>query len=349
MAREAVVKYYADHGRVVDAEQVILTTSTSEAYGYLFKLLCDPGDQILVPQPSYPLFDFLADAELVKIVGADLIYDHGWLLDMEDLRRKITDKTRAIVLVHPNNPTGHFTSMLERARLVELCLEHNLALIVDEVFLDYGFSNSAPHGEGEQAGDRRSFAGQDLARSSGDGMRLPEPDFGTPVFVVSGLSKIAGLPQMKVAWLVASGRGSSPALQRLEILADTYLSMNAPMQRALPVWLEKRNNIQNQIQARTQKNLEVLDKALAGQPREQTSVNRLRVQGGWYAVLRIPAVQPDETTVKELLARGVWVYPGYFFGFGNGWLVVSLLGETAEFRTGVIQIMNYFEPNRWEP
>ena len=196
-ARGAVSGYYQDSGILNAAEQVLLTTSTSEAYGYLFKLLCDPGDEIVVPQPSYPLFDFLANAEVVRVVGTPLVYDYGWQLDLEALRRRISAKTRAIVLVHPNNPTGHFTTLDQSREVGVLCREHGLALIVDEVFLDYGFGGFI---SGEQFLDRSSFAGRRLEALT---------------FIVSGMSKIAGLPQMKVAWLLAVGPGANEAMERL--------------------------------------------------------------------------------------------------------------------------------------
>jgi len=327
-AREAICRYYGAQGVEVVAEQILLTTSTSEAYGYLFKLLCDPGDRVLVPQPSYPLFDFLARAEAIELASAPLVYDHGWQLDLEGLRRQITASTRAVVLVHPNNPTGHFTKLAEARELEAICREHGLALIVDEVFLDYGFE-----GDAEAAGDRSSFAARGLD---------------IPVFIVSGISKICALPQMKVAWLIAAGPGCEEALARLEVVADTYLSMNAPMQLALPVWLEERAGIQSQIRDRVQSNLAEMDRALAAQAAADAGViiNRLRVEGGWYAVLRIPATQPDEITALELLEVGVLVHPGYFFGMGNsGWLVVSLLARPSEFSVGISELFGYFHRN----
>jgi len=311
-ARQAVCGYYADHGVAIAPGQVVLTTSTSEAYSYLFRLLCDPGSEILVPQPGYPLFDFLAVLDDVQVKNVSLVYDHGWQIDPEGFRRAITPRTRAIVLVHPNNPTGHFTKPWEAAELARLCREFDLSLIVDEVFLDYSFGESA-----------KSFAaGLD----------------GVPVFVVSGLSKIAGLPQMKAAWIVATGPAAAAALDRLEVIADTFLSMNAPVQGALPAWLGGRGAIQEQIGQRVAANLAELDGQLGGLP----AVGRLEVEGGWYAVLRIPALGPDEQTALALLERGVWVHPGYFFGMAeSGWLVVSLLGPSTEFSTGVTMLVDY--------
>ncbi len=312
-ARGAVCGYYADHGIRLIAEQIILTTSTSEAYSFLFRLLCDPGSEILFTQPGYPLFDFLAELDDVKLKAAPLLYDHGWQIDPEGIRRAITPQTRAIVLVHPNNPTGHFTKPWEAAELARLCREFDLALIVDEVFLDYSFGATAA-----------SFA---------EGLD------GVPVFVVSGLSKIAGLPQMKAAWIVAAGREACSALDRLEVIADTFLSMNAPVQSALPIWLAGRESIQRQIRQRVTANLAELDRGLVRLP----EVDRLEVEGGWYAVLRIPALGPDEQTVLALLERGVWVHPGYFFGMAaSGWLVVSLLGAEDEFSFGVGRLVEEF-------
>lgn len=324
-AREAVSRYYADHGIAgFDSGNLLLTTSTSEAYSFLLKVLCDPGDQVLVPAPSYPLFDYLADAEVVTLAAAPLVYDHGWQLDIEGLRRAITPRTKAVVLVHPNNPTGHFTKIEETLRLASVCEESGLALIVDEVFLDYGLAASDASVNAES---RSSFLGREL---------------GVLAFVVSGISKIAGLPQMKAAWLAATGPGSVEAMSRLEVVADTYLSMNAPVQYALPSWLQRRAEIQSQIKTRVAGNLAELDLQLAGQPIGGSLVNRLEVEGGWYAVLRIPALQTDELTVRELLALGVWVHPGYFFGMGrSGWLVVSLLGFSDDFKRGMTILLSY--------
>ena len=311
--RKAICGYYADHGVALKPEQIVLTTSTSEAYSYLFRLLCDPESEIVVPQPGYPLFDFLAVLDDVRLKAAPLVYDQGWQIDPEGFRRAITPQTRAMVLVHPNNPTGHFTKPWEAAELARLCRERDLSLIVDEVFLDYSFA----------AGGRSFAAGLD----------------GVPVFVVSGLSKIAGLPQIKAAWIVATGPEHEQALERLEVIADTFLSMNAPVECALPKWLEGREAIQRQIRERVAANLAELDRKLD----RLTGVRRLEVEGGWYATLRIPALEPDQQTVLALLERGVWVHPGYFFGMAeSGWLVVSLLGPEGEFKAGVAGMVEYF-------
>ena len=337
-AREAVCAYYRAHAVTLTPEQIVLTTSTSEAYSFLFRLLCDPGDEILIPQPSYPLFDFLAALDDVRLRAAPLVYENGWQIDAEGVRRAITPHTRAIVLVHPNNPTGHFTKPWETEQLARLCREFGLSLIVDEVFLDYEQAGSKGTREQGSEGtrERRNEFGS-FARGSSN----PILD-GVPVYVVSGLSKIAALPQMKVAWIVATGPEREQALARLEVIADTFLSMNAPAQLALPAWLESRAAIQEQIRQRVSANLAVLDEAVG----TVQAVQRLSVEGGWYAVLRIPAIAPDEQTVLALLERGVWVHPGYFFGMPeSGWLVLSLLAPLTEFSNGVATLINYLGTN----
>ena len=235
-ARAAVARYYADHQATVSPDQLILTTSTSEAYSFLFRLLCDSGDAIMTAQPGYPLFDFLAGLEDVVLLNYPLFCDFGWWIDFAELERQITPQTRALVLVHPNNPTGHATRQPERQKLEEICVRHGLALIVDEVFLDYAVDESTAI---------RSFA------------RGPHPCL---TLVVSGLSKICALPQMKAGWIAVFGPAPERhvALQRLGIIGDTFLSMNAPIQNALPVWLNDRGRMIAQIKARVRQNLAVL-------------------------------------------------------------------------------------------
>jgi alanine-synthesizing transaminase len=316
-AREAVADYYRGHEARVDPESIFMTTSTSEAYSYLFRLLADGGDEVLIAQPSYPLFDFLAQLEDVRLVPYPLFYDHGWHIDIEALRQRIGPRTRAIALVHPNNPTGHFTKAAERQALEALCAEHGLALIVDEVFLDYALT----------ADKVESFAAG-----------------AHPVltFVLSGLSKVAGLPQMKAAWIAAFGPDAElrRALDRLEIIADTFLAMNAPIQCALPTWLAGRHAIQKQIRSRLADNLAALDACLA----KQTMVTRLSVEAGWYAILRVPALEPDEELAIRLAREhGVSAHPGSSFGFADsGWLVVSLLAAPEEFLSGIKTIASVF-------
>lgn len=320
-AREAVAAYYRTRtpasadGVEISPEQIFLTTGTSEAYSFLFRLLCDPGSEALIAEPSYPLFEFLATINDVRLRPYPLFYDHGWHLDAYALRQKITERTRAVVVVHPNNPTGHFMKAGERQELELICAEHGLALIVDEVFLDYPLPDGV-------AGN--SFtAGKHPVLS----------------FVLSGVSKVVGLPQMKAAWLLCQGPQPAlgEAMSRLEVIADTFLSMNAPVQCALPKWLHERDGIQQQIRARVQGNLGTLDELLQC----QSAVTRLLVEGGWYAVLRIPALQPDEVTALRLLRQsGVAVHAGAFFGFPEaGWLVLSLLGRPEEFAEGARRLI----------
>ena len=311
VAREAVAEYYRERGESVDPESLILTTSTSEGYSYLFRLLCNPGDEVLVPKPSYPLFDFLADLDDVKLTPYLLLYDHGWHVDLPCLRNAVTERSRAIVVVDPNNPTGSYASAAEREALNKFCAEHNLALIVDEVFLDYSHD-----------GQRRpSFAGNREALT----------------FVLSGLSKISGLPQMKLAWIAASGQDAEPALARLEVIADTYLSVNAPIQHAANPLLEQRKTLQTMLLQRVWENLNELDTQLAA----QKACSRLDVQGGWCVIIRVPVVQSDEDLAIDLLRDArVLVHPGHFYDFPReGYLVVSLITPVDNFREGVQRLL----------
>lgn len=319
-ARAAVVDYYRDKSPAValDPEHLILTTGTSEAYSFLFRLLCEPGDEVLVAHPSYPLFDFLASIQDVQLRPFRLLYDHGWQFDFAAMRQIIGPRTRAIIVVHPNNPTGHFVSHAEAEQLAKICHEHQLALIVDEVFLDYALPCSA---------DARQKHGSFVATAQ------------ALTFVLSGLSKIVALPQLKVGWIAASGPEDpvENAMARLEVIADTYLSLNAPVQHALPALLSQRHGIQAQIMSRIKTNLRELDELLV----PQSSVTRLEVEGGWYAVLRVPAVQSDEELAIRLIEeKSVLVHPGHFYEFAeDGYLVVSLLAPTAEFAKGIERLI----------
>jgi len=310
-AREAVAAYYReDHGvRGLDAEQIVLTTSTSEGYSFVFRLLCNAGDELLVPKPSYPLFEFLADLQDVRLVPYELIYDHGWQMDFPSLEKAVTARTRGVVVVHPNNPTGSYVKDAEVEMLNSFCREHGLAVIADEVFLDYRLGNTA----------HASFAGnRDVL-----------------TFVLSGLSKIAALPQMKVAWVLTSGpqHEATEAIARLEVIADTYLSMNAPVQWATPALLQQRKNLQPQLLSRVKQNLAELDRQLAA----QKTCQRLSVEGGWYAMLRVPVTRSDEELAIELLReKSVLVHPGHFYDFpSDGYLVLSLITRQREFTDGL--------------
>ncbi|HXZ78370.1 MAG TPA: pyridoxal phosphate-dependent aminotransferase [Terriglobales bacterium] len=320
-AREAVSAYYrsrVDASRNLPApnpDHIILTTSTSEAYSYVFRLLCNAGDEVLVPSPSYPLFQFLADLQDVRLVSFELFYDHGWQIDFHSLERALSSKSRAIILVNPNNPTGSYIHEPEIRRLNEICRARGLALIVDEVFLDFALDGEV----------RTSFA---LNREA-------------LTFTLSGLSKIAGLPQMKLAWLAVSGdtKQQQEALARLEVIADTYLSVSTPVQIATPVLLGTRYEFQRQLCRRIQTNLAELDRQVAG----QEICSRLLIEGGWYAILRVPSTRPDEELVICLLEeRQILVHPGHFYDFhSEGYLVVSLITPEAEFAAGIRELLSF--------
>lgn len=325
-AREAIAGYYAERGIEISADDLILTTSTSEGYSFLFRLLCEPGDAVLVPTPSYPLFDFLADLQDVKLVPYELVYDHGWQIDFHSLQQAAekSPNCKAVLVVHPNNPTGSFVKPREAAELARFCAQSNCALIADEVFLDYSLNQHAQTGAGAQ-----SFASGFGAKGGREAL----------TFTLSGLSKIAGLPQMKVAWIAVSGPDDlkREALNRLELIADTYLSMNAPVQWAIPAMLEERAGIQRQLMARVQANLAELDRHLG----TQKLCTRLEVEGGWYVILRVPVTSSDEELAIALLRRtGVLVQPGHFYDFaGDGYLVVSLITPEESFRAGTERLL----------
>jgi alanine-synthesizing transaminase len=321
-AREAVAEYYRgragfadfapprDSNRV-DPEHIVMTSGTSEAYTHVFRLLCEAGDEILVPAPSYPLLEFLADLADVRLVPYPVLYDHRWQMDLAALRSALTPRTRAVVVVHPNNPTGSFVKPREAAELAEVCAAREMAIVADEVFLDYadpGFASRA----------HASFAFSSTALT----------------FTLSGLSKISALPQMKLAWIVTSGPESPvrTAVERLEVIADTYLSPSTPVQLAAPEFLALRAAMQSQLQERVAVNLASLDATFAG----GITATRLEREGGWYAVLRVSAAISDEELTVRLLERSsVLVHPGAFFNFATeGFLVLSLIAPTTEFEKG---------------
>jgi alanine-synthesizing transaminase len=313
-AREAVAGYYAAHGQAVDPSRILLTTSTSESYAWLFKLVTDPGDEILVPRPSYPLFEFLAQMESIHVKHYPLIYHDGWSIDAEALADAIGGRTRAVVLVNPNNPTGSFVKRCELDVLVPLCAEQGIALISDEVFADYAF--------GPDAERVPSLAHVDE----------------TLTFCLSGLSKIAGLPQMKLGWIVIGGSAilRTQATERLELIADTYLSVGTPVQHALPTLLVAGENVRRQIAARVSENLRHLHAAIG----DHSPAQILKVEGGWYATLRVPRTKNEEEWCLDLLENhDVLVQPGFFYDYeSEAYLVLSLLTEVVTFREGVERI-----------
>jgi hypothetical protein len=312
-ARGAVAAYY---GGQMETERILLTASTSEAYSYLFKLLADPGDEILAPRPSYPLFEYLAQLESVRIVQYPLFYDHGWHLDSDALRTAVTDRTRAIVIVNPNNPTGSYLKTHEREELAAIARERDLAIISDEVFSDYWFED-----------DPRRVSSLSSVED-------------VLAFSLSGLSKTVGLPQMKLGWMVVSGPRAAreAAVSRLELIADTYLSAGAPVQAALPSLLALRGSIQQQIRSRLAANLAALRGAAA-----LSEAGVLEIEGGWYATLQMPRVQTEEEWVAGLLERhNVFVQPGYFYDFeSEPFLILSLLTEPATFTEGINRLIAY--------
>jgi aspartate/methionine/tyrosine aminotransferase len=309
-AREAVARYYARRGIGVEPERILLTASTSEAYSYLFKLLTDPGDHVLVPRPSYPLFEFLANMESIEARPYPLVYQGRWSIDLDALAAAITPRTRAIILVNPNSPTGSYLKRAEFDELSKLCTAHRIALISDEVFADYPF------------------------RTDSERVRSLADATGGLVFAMGGLSKAAGLPQMKLGWLVVAGtiEERRQALERLEWIADTYLSVGTPVQCAAARLLEAGESVQSQIRERTRENFGFVREVF-----ESTSATVLDVEGGWSAVLQVPRVRTEEEWAVQLLTDyNVLVQPGYFYDFASeAFLVVSLLTPPDTFRQGI--------------
>jgi alanine-synthesizing transaminase len=308
-ARVAVQELQRTAGFEVPPEHIVLTSSTSEAYAFLFKVLCDPGDEVLMPQPSYPLFEHLASLESVSAVPYALAYDGAWHVDFDSLTRALGPRTRAIVLVSPNNPTGSFLKKDELVRLASL----GLPLISDEVFAEFALGSDA----------RR-------ARSVLETQQ-------TLVFALGGLSKLAALPQLKLAWLCAAGPHAQlvEALSRLELVADTFLSPNTPVQWALPEILAARGPVSEALNVRIERNFAALELAFHG-----SAAHPLFLEGGWYATLRLPALHNETEWVLTLLELdGVLTQPGFFYDFLDGaQIVLSLITEEETFALGVTRI-----------
>jgi aspartate/methionine/tyrosine aminotransferase len=313
-ARAAVSAWYAARGHTVPVERILLTASTSEAYAYLFKLLTNAGDEVLVPRPSYPLFEFLADMESVTVRQYPLVYHGGWSIDLRAVEGALTPRSRAIVLVNPNNPTGSYVKRGELSALTSLCARRGIALISDEVFADYALAEDA---------DRvATLAGVEECLA----------------FSMSGLSKVAGLPQMKLGWLVVSGPAAlrAEAWEKLEWIADTYLSVSTPVQCAAARLLAAGETVQRQIRQRASDNLAFARGAVAGSP-----ANILAVEGGWYITLQVPRIHSEEEWTLQLLERAdVLVQPGFFYDFeSEAYLVVSLLAAPEIFRAGLARLV----------
>ena len=317
-ARQAVAAYYAERGLPVEASSLVLTSGTSEGYGHLFTLLAEPGDEILVPVPGYPLLEILTGLASLRLVPYRQVYDEntGWSVDLERLRDSVSTRTRAVVVVSPNNPTGAFLKRNELSLIASVCRAHGLALIVDEVFSDFG-------------------VGQDERR-----VHSAVTHEGALTFVLNGLSKLSGLPQMKLAWIHASGPADlrGQALERLAFISDAYLSVGTPVQHAAAVLVETRRQVAAQIRARTDANFSALAAAARG-----TSLSVLKREGGWYAVLRLPDQVSEEALALRLLEeKHVLVHPGYFYDFpaGNSFLVLSLLPDQPLFQEGIARLVS---------
>jgi aspartate/methionine/tyrosine aminotransferase len=318
-AREAIARYYAGRGQEVAPDALTLTASTSEAYSFLFKVLGDPGDRILVPRPSYPLFDYLATLESLEVDSYPLAYLGSWNIDLETMRDAVGPRTRALLIVHPNNPTGSFVKRGERAAILELCRERGFALIVDEVFFDFP-------------------ADEDPERAPSF---TADPDVLT--FVLSGLSKVVGLPQMKLSWIWTGGPQElvGRARARLEQVSDLFLSVGAPVQHAANRLLDLAPSLQRTISSRLASNERFLQQALAG----PSALQALHREGGWYSVLRCPAVRTSEDWAVTLLSSdNLYLHPGYLYDFpAEAYLVVSLLTPPEIFQEGIRRLARRVE------
>jgi hypothetical protein len=318
--RRAVTREYRRRGLAVPPERIVLTASTSEAYSLLFKLLADAGDEVLVPRPSYPLFEHLTRLDLVTTVGYDLEYHGRWAIDMDSVQRALGPRTRAVLVVSPNNPTGSFVSRDELDRLASLCEPRGVAIVADEVFADYPLDDEALAG-----------AGRPAARTD------------VLTFSLGGLSKTVGLPQVKLGWMAVAGPDAlvRDALARLELVCDTYLSVSTPVQVAAAELLERGGDVRSQIAARVRENLGQLESWIAPAP----ACRLLRAEGGWYAVVQVPTLESEDDLVLALLGdRGVLVHPGYFFDFPReSFLIISLLPPEPVFREGIARVLRHFD------
>lgn len=314
-ARAAVAAHYAAQGVDIDPAHIVLTASSSESYGWLFKLLCDPGDRVLIPKPSYPLFDFLTSLEHVDTVPYALNWDGEWHIDMASVRNALDERTRAILVVSPNNPTGNALHRAERETLERIAAERGLAIISDEVFLEY------PAHEGRRL--------ESVLAGEGPALR----------FALSGLSKLCGLPQLKLGWIAVAGPSAlvEDALARLAVIADTYLSVNTPVQVALPQLLASGAHVRAAIQSRVAANRAWL----AARCGKEEPFHVLACEAGWYAILAVPRTMTEEERCMELAEKdGVIVQPGYYFDMPReGFLVLSLLTREEAFRSGTERVL----------
>ena len=318
IARKAIADYYATLGVTVSPEHIMLTASTSEAYSFLFKLLCNAGDEVIVPQPSYPLFEYLCQLNDVALRHYCLVYDGEWHIDFESLQSTFTDRTRAIVLVHPNNPTGSYLKQNEFDRVCAFAAEHQCAIIADEVFGPYNFSS--------------------------DTNRANILTSNTPILIFSlnGISKLLGLPQFKLSWIVVhdNSQQTDEVLSRLDIIADTFLSVNTPAQVALPKLLEQSTFIGEQIRMRVHSNFHLLQNIFT-----DSSASVFHAEGGWYAILQLPQFHNDDEWAIELLhQQNILVHPGHFFDMKQkSCIVLSLLPPSELFADALSQIRLFVE------
>ncbi|HKT80970.1 MAG TPA: pyridoxal phosphate-dependent aminotransferase [Vicinamibacterales bacterium] len=323
-ARQAVADDYARRGIDVSPERIALTASTSEAYSLIFKVLCDPDDEVMVPRPSYPLFEHLARLDGVVVTPYDLEYDHRWSIDFESVERAVGPRTRAILAVSPNNPTGSYVRNDELDRLSELCARSSMPLVVDEVFCDYPLNDEA-------------------ARQAGCALQALR----AVVLSLGGCSKSVGLPQVKLGWIAVAGPDPAVAalMARLEFACDAYLSVSTPVQVAARTLLEEGKAVRRQIQDRIRANRDHLSRIVSEAP----ALQLLLTEGGWSAVMRVPSLGTEENLVIDLLERaGVLVHPGYFFDFPReSYLIVSLIAPEADFQEGILRIVRHFDCSMW--
>lgn len=315
-AREAICKFYHKKNINIHPESIIITAGSSDAYNYIFRLIAEPGDEILVPSPSYPLLQFLSRLNDISIKNYRLLYDGEWHIDIDSIYRNITNKTKAILFIHPNNPTGSYVKNEEYEKVLELANRYGLIFISDEVFYEYEIE--------DKPNKFNSFS--------------EKSDILT--FTINGISKLLGLSQMKLGWVIVSGPNKlkQEAINRLEIISDTFLSVNTPVQNSLPIWLENYEELHNQIKHRVIINyFRIKDQILAN-----SAIELLNVEGGWNGILRFPNIFTDEQWVELFLKKyRLFLQPGYFYDFERGaYLLVSLLLPENIIKKNIIAVLD---------
>ena len=317
-AREALSAYYTSFGIYINPEQIVFTSSTREAYSFLFKLLCNVGDNVLIPRPSYPLLEFLSQINDIEPKQYRLIYDGEWHIDFESLKMNLTNRTKAILLVHPNNPTGSYITQKEFDEICNLAAEHQCAIIIDEVFLPYSINSDNP----------KQYI-----------LEIPDSVL---TFSLNGISKLIGLPQLKLSWIIIQGNSQFRAevLNRLDILTDTFLSVNTPVQFALPTLLKYAPDIQKQILSRIRSNYTSLLNCFA-----QSKGSILNTEGGWYGILKLPQKQSDEDLILEFLMKAnILLFAGHLFELEqHSTVITSLLPPTNTLQEALREIFHIVE------